>query len=136
MADRNEINLDTFNAVQDSLAKEDAKGGKTRPRITWLMAILFTSFYVVYMVIMVESVMAGKFVLPNWEEITALLGLPAFVLRSYFNNRTQDKKTRAAAALGLNPNATQGTTALDTLIRVLSVKYLKIDPVTMKSVDK
>ena len=45
MLEQKNIDIDKFNAVQESLSKEDAKGGKTRPRITWLMAILFTAFY-------------------------------------------------------------------------------------------
>tara|TARA_B100000700_G_scaffold319931_2_gene416196 strand:+ start:753 stop:1133 length:381 start_codon:yes stop_codon:yes gene_type:complete len=118
------IDIDKFNAVQDSLSKEDAKGGKTRPRITWLMAILFTAFYVTYMVSMVMGVVKGQVELPGWEAITALLGLPAFVLRSYFNNRTQDKKTRAAAGLGINPNT---PSTLDKVIGALAAKYLKVD---------
>tara|TARA_Y100000310_G_scaffold342821_1_gene447645 strand:+ start:3032 stop:3412 length:381 start_codon:yes stop_codon:yes gene_type:complete len=118
------IDIDKFNAVQDSLSKEDAKGGKTRPRITWLMAILFTAFYVTYMVSMVMGVVKGQIELPGWEAITALLGLPAFVLRSYFNNRTQDKKTRAAAGLGINPNT---PSTLDKVIGALAAKYLKVD---------
>ena len=73
---------------------------------------------------MVKGVLSGRIDLPGWEEITALLGLPAFVLRSYFNNRTQDKKTRAAAALGLNPNT---PSTLDKLIGVLAAKYLGVD---------
>ncbi|MBH14207.1 MAG: hypothetical protein CMF37_14940 [Leeuwenhoekiella sp.] len=118
------IDIDKFNAVQDSLSKEDAKGGKTRPRITWLMAILFTAFYITYMVSMVMGVVKGQIELPGWEAITALLGLPAFVLRSYFNNRTQDKKTRAAAGLGINPNT---PSTLDKVIGALAAKYLKVD---------
>tara|TARA_X000000368_G_C22847030_1_gene630323 strand:- start:353 stop:733 length:381 start_codon:yes stop_codon:yes gene_type:complete len=118
------IDIDKFNAVQDSLSKEDAKGGKTRPRITWLMAILFTAFYIIYMVSMAMGVVKGQIELPGWEAITALLGLPAFVLRSYFNNRTQDKKTRAAAGLGINPNT---PSTLDKVIGALAAKYLKVD---------
>ena len=124
MLEQKNIDMDKFNAVQESLSKEDAKGGKTRPRITWLMAILFTAFYITYMVSMVKGVLSGRIDLPGWEEITALLGLPAFVLRSYFNNRTQDKKTRAAAALGINPNT---PSTLDKLIGVLAAKYLGVD---------
>ena len=76
------------------------------------------------MVSMVMGVVKGQIELPGWEAITALLGLPAFVLRSYFNNRTQDKKTRAAAGLGINPNT---PSTLDKVIGALAAKYLKVD---------
>jgi len=88
------------------LAQADMAGSSTRPYIAKCMC-----FVVCYTVIALNSaifyaIVAGKHEVLKaigeaWPLILAILGTPTALLKAYFGMRTEEKKTRANAALGV-----------------------------------
>jgi hypothetical protein len=92
--------------VIQALSEADTAGASTRPFIALLMAwIVFVSIgmldiAIVYAIVKSDTKMIDS-VAKAWPLISALLGIPSLVLQYYFGKRTEEKKTRANAALGL-----------------------------------
>lgn len=91
--------------IQQFLNQADASGASTRPKIALIMA------WIVAFAIVAIALPFGWAVLENhneavkeikdaWPFITALLGIPSMVLRSYFGLRTKEKKARYNLAQG------------------------------------
>ncbi|MEE8206915.1 MAG: hypothetical protein V3T82_08190, partial [Nitrospinaceae bacterium] len=89
-----------------SLAQADATGNTTRPFIACLMAwaVFLTVF--AFLTGFIWAVIDGdarilKAMADAWGIMFAVLATPTALLRSYFGQRTSEKKARYAAATGL-----------------------------------
>ncbi len=92
--------------VVDSLAQADATGNTTRPFIACLMAwaVFFTvcAFLVGFIwAVIVKDALILEAMSNAWGIMFAVLATPTALLRSYFGQRTSEKKARYAAATGL-----------------------------------
>lgn len=97
-------------SIQDSLAKADAVGASTRPRIAMMMAWVVVVLAVVFVVVWGNAVVtkdgATLTVLSNsWELMLTVLATPTALLRAYFGMRTSEKKARYQLAAGQSPQS-------------------------------
>ena len=108
--------------IQDSMAKADAAGASTRPRIAVMMAqvVVFTvlAFVSVWVVaIYQEDLKTLEMINNSWGTILAVIATPTALLRSYFGMRTKEKQSRYAMASG-----TPATTGLANIINAFKGK--------------
>jgi hypothetical protein len=92
-------------SIQESLAKADASGSSTRPRIAMMMAWIVVALTVAFMAVWSKAVITGDgktltVLSSSWELMLTVLGTPAALLRAYFGMRTAEKKARYQAASG------------------------------------
>lgn len=102
--------------IISTLAEADKTGASTRPWIAKLMAaavfyaiIIFISF--VAKAIWVRDFATIEKLSGSWELITVFLGIPSYVLRAYFGDRTEEKKARYS--LASNGSVQQGNFLTD-----------------------
>lgn len=92
--------------VVKALSDADKSGSSTRPFIASLMAwavflsIMMLNSAIAYAIVANKAEIIGM-VAKTWPLVSAMLGIPSLVLQYYFGKRTEDKKMRANAALGL-----------------------------------
>lgn len=94
-----------WSSVVDSLSRADATGNTTRPFIACLMAwaVFFTvcAFLSGFIwAVVVKDALILKAMSDAWGIMFAVLATPTALLRSYFGQRTSEKKARYAAATG------------------------------------
>ena len=94
-----------WSKVVASLAAADATGNSTRPWIAKLMAGVVSFAVIIFVSLWAVAVGFNKTdmikaINDAWPMIIAVLGTPTLLLRSYFGNRTDEKKARYAASNG------------------------------------
>lgn len=94
-----------WSSVVDSLAQADATGNSTRPKIARLMAWAVFLTVCAFLIGFIWAVIAKdaailKAMADAWGIMFAVLATPTALLRSYFGQRTSEKKARYAAAMG------------------------------------
>lgn len=99
-----------WTGVVQALAEADKSGASTRPKIAlWMAALVCCTSAAMVLAVLVAALMGKTGVITSltgsWEFLAVTTAVPAALLRSYFGLRTEDKKTRAAAALGQAPAA-------------------------------
>ncbi len=109
-------------AMQRILLDAERKGAKVRPRVVAAMTVLvivgllmalFSQGYVIYMVVEfaqkhpthLVNIHLIKQALPDVLVWGTILGFPCWVIRSYFGDRTEDKRIRASERSGVNIEA-------------------------------
>jgi len=99
--------IEAWADIQESMAKADAAGASTRPRIAVMMAqvvvfviLVFTS--VLAIAIFNENTETLKILNDSWATIFAVIATPTALLRAYFGMRTTEKKARYSAMSGNN----------------------------------
>lgn len=95
----------SWTSIQDSLAKADASGASTRPRIALMMAWLVVLMVVTFIAVWGKAILYSdnevlKTLANSWELMLTMLGTPTALLRAYFGMRTKEKKARYQAAAG------------------------------------
>ena len=106
--------------LQLAMIEAESKGSKTRPRVVAAMTVLVflgllvaigSNGYIAYkamsmfenkdnLVIAAAELTALKALIPDYTSWSIILGFPIWVIRSYFNDRTEDKRARANAQVG------------------------------------
>ena len=91
--------------VVDSLAKADASGATTRPKIALMMAraVAFAIGIIVSLwgfAVYGKDVATLEAISEGWPFIVAILATPTALLRAYFGMRSKEKKARYGAATG------------------------------------
>lgn len=99
--------INSFAAIQESLARADAAGASTRPEIAKMMAqvVCFAVVVVVgsYAVaIWRDSGVVAK-INDSWAVVLTVLATPTALLQSYFGLRTREKTSRYGVAAGQEP---------------------------------
>lgn len=131
------------NTVKIQLAHIEAEkhGSKTRPRTVAAMVVLVflgllvaigSNAYIAYkamsmfeadknMALAAAELTALKALLPDYTSWSIILGFPIWVIRSYFGDRTEDKRVRANAQLGVatEPKKTFGGAVGDVVTKKL-----------------
>lgn len=92
-------------SVQDSLAKADATGNSTRPKIALMMAWLVVLQVTVVAISIGYAALSGQdstitVLSASWQMFTASMGIPTAVLLQYFGKRTKEKIERYNLAMG------------------------------------
>lgn len=97
--------INGWSQVVESLARADEAGSSTRPQIAVDMAKVVAFSVVVAISAWAVAIITGKADLlkslnDSWGLILTILGTPTALLRSYFGLRSDEKKSRYAAATG------------------------------------
>ncbi len=104
------VNIKEHTKVVAALGEVDKTGNSTRPFIALLMAWV-VSFAIVGLVIMLGIAINSKdsdtivAISNNWPLITAVLGIPAGLLNSYFGKRTKEKQQKYQAISNTEPKS-------------------------------
>jgi hypothetical protein len=83
----------------------DSGDGAVRPwavRLSVLCVVGISLAYCVSMMTVALQGMTAEIVLPSWEELSAALAIPSWIIRSYFTDRSTDKDNKLNAMTG-NP---------------------------------
>ena len=106
--------------LQLAMIESEKNGSRTRPRVVAAMTVLVfiglmvaigSNGYIAYkamsmfenkdnMVIAAAELTALKALIPDYTSWSIILGFPIWVIRSYFNDRTEDKRAMANAQVG------------------------------------
>lgn len=130
--------------LQMALIDAENKGSKTRPIVVYIMTVLVfvglgvaigTNAYIAYMamkalaggenaIVAAAEITALKELVPDYSSWGVILAFPCWVIRSYFGDRSEDKRVRASASIGQNiePKKTLGGTIGDVVTKKLFKK--------------
>lgn len=103
---------DNWVRIQEIITEDNLKGKSTRPIIALIMACV-TSTFVLGMGLMIGIVSYSNKTYPNWELVTALLGIPSYLLRSYFGLASRETRDAVGLASGQLINRPIGQQLVD-----------------------